>query len=140
MDGGLRFKAWASVALTVQPATWNNQALVPVYVVKGADEFIAFCKEALGAEEILRMPGPGGSVMHGELKVEETIVWVTDSIKEPPTSAAAAVKVSNCDAVFDKALSLGATIVFPPSTPSWGGRWARVVDKWGNGWTFMTPP
>jgi uncharacterized glyoxalase superfamily protein PhnB len=113
--------------------------LTTVFCVKGADEFIGFCKEALGAEVRRRMPAPDGSVMHADLQIGDTIFWVTDSIKEPPTVSGTTYFVEDCDAVFERAVRMGATSVFPPTAPPWGGRWARVVDKWGNAWTFSTP-
>src|SRR5262245_61331302 len=114
-------------------------AITTVFCVKGADEFITFCKDVLGAEERLRRTGPNGVVIHADLQVGDTIFWVTESIKDPPTSAGTAFFTNECDAVFEKALRKGATTVFPPTTPSWGGRWARVADKWGNSWTFSAP-
>jgi uncharacterized glyoxalase superfamily protein PhnB len=43
------------------------------------------------------------------------------------------------DRVFQNAVKAGATVVFPPADTPWGGRWARVQDKWRNSWTFTTP-
>jgi PhnB protein len=112
--------------------------LTAVFCVKGADAFIAFCKEALGAHERMRRPAPDGSVMHADLAIGDTIFWVTDAIKDPPTSSASACFVNDCDAVFEKAVRMGAKPVFPPMDTAWGTRWARIVDPWGNQWTFTT--
>jgi uncharacterized glyoxalase superfamily protein PhnB len=118
----------------------DYHAVTLVFNVKGADEFIMFCTEALGAEERMRRPGPNNSVMHADVKLGDTIVWVSDAIKDPPTSAAIVYSVPDCDATFERAVRLGANPVFPPSNPPWGGRWARVEDRWGNSWTFTTRP
>jgi uncharacterized glyoxalase superfamily protein PhnB len=82
---------------------------------------------------------PRSGYAHADLQVGDTIFWVTDSIKEPPTSSGTTVFTTECAAAFERAISKGATTVFPPKTPPWGGQWARVEDKWGNSWTFMTP-
>jgi uncharacterized glyoxalase superfamily protein PhnB len=113
--------------------------ITTVFCVKGADEFITFCKDVLGAEERQRRSGPNNSVIHADLQAGDTIFWVTDSVKDPPTIAATVFFTTECEAVFEKAIARGAKVVFAPNTPPWGGRWARVEDKWGNGWTFTTP-
>jgi PhnB protein len=113
-------------------------AITVVFNVKGAADFIAFCVGALGAEEIMRRSRPDDTVIHADLKLGDTIFWVSDAIKDPPTSIAIAHFVSNCDATFHEAVQLGAKAVFPPAQPPWGGRWARVEDAWGNQWTFVT--
>lgn len=40
-------------------------------VVRNAHQAIAFYKQAFGAEELNRMPGPDGKVMHAEMKIGE---------------------------------------------------------------------
>ena len=115
------------------------QQVTAVFCVKGASEFIEFCKAVLGAHERMRRSGPNESVVHADLEVGDTVFWVTDSIKDPPTTSGSVFFTSDCDAAFAKALELGATEVFAPTPPPWGGRWARVQDKWGNVWTFSTP-
>jgi PhnB protein len=113
----------------------DYHSLTPVFNVKGADEFIAFCKAALGAEELTRRPAPNGAVIHVDLRIGDTVVMVSDAIKEAPTSSAMAYWVSDCDKTFEAALCAGAAAVFSPTDMPWG-RWARVTDKWGNSWTF----
>ena len=44
-------------------------SLTPYLVVKGAAEAIEFYTKAFGATEMMRMPGPGGKIMHAELKI-----------------------------------------------------------------------
>jgi uncharacterized glyoxalase superfamily protein PhnB len=112
--------------------------ITTVFCVKGADEFITFCKEVFGAEERVRRSGPNNAVIHADLQVGDTIFWVTDSIRDAPTTSATVFFTSDCDAVFEKAMRHGATTVFAPTMPPWGGRWARVQDRWGNTWTFTT--
>jgi uncharacterized glyoxalase superfamily protein PhnB len=123
----------------IPPPPNDYHTITTVFCVQGADKFIAFCKQALGAEERMRRPGPNNSVMHADLKLGDTIFWVTDSINDPPTQAATVFFVNDCDTVFAKAISLGARAVFQPTDTAWGRRWARIEDRWGNFWTFTTP-
>jgi PhnB protein len=112
--------------------------LVAVYCVKGADEFLTFLKEGLGGEALSVRRAPDESVMHADVKIGDTVVWVTESVKEPATSSAAAYFVRDCDATFDAAVRAGAKVLFPPKDMPWGHRLGRVEDRWGNGWTFAT--
>ena len=53
------------------------RTVTPHMVIKNAGEAMEFYKRAFGAEELCRMPGPDGkSVMHGELKIGDSIVMI----------------------------------------------------------------
>lgn len=121
-----------------QPAV-AYATITTVFIVKGADEFITFCTEGLGAEVLRKVPGPDNSVMHADLRFGDSTVMVTDSIKDAPTTTAISLRTPDCDALFRRAIAAGATEVFPPKDTTFGIRWARVVDRWRNGWTFATP-
>jgi PhnB protein len=108
-----------------------------VFNLKGAEAFIDFCKGALGAVERLRRAQPDGTIVHADLQLGDTVFWVSEAVNDAPTVVAVAHFVDACDGVFERATRLGARAVFPPSSPPWGGRWARVVDEWGNQWTFV---
>jgi PhnB protein len=113
-------------------------AVSPSYVVKGAHEFIEFCKKVLGAEERMRMPGPDNTIMHCELQVQDSVVMVSDAGQEAPTHSATFYYVTDCDATFNKAIAAGAKALMPPANQFWGDRFARFEDKWGNRWGVAT--
>src|SRR5216683_1097609 len=50
----------------------------PYLVMKGAADAIEFYKKAFGAVELVRMPGPGGSVMHAEIKIGDSPIMLAD--------------------------------------------------------------
>jgi PhnB protein len=112
--------------------------LTPVYNVKDASAFIAFCVEVMGAEVLSRQPTPDGFVMHADLKFGDCIVMVSDAVREPPSTSLTSLIVADVDGIHDRAVRAGARSVFDPKPTPWGKRWARVVDAWGNGWTFTT--
>jgi PhnB protein len=117
-----------------------EQAITPVYLVKGAEEFLSFCTQVLGAQESSRVTGPDSAVMRAELRFAGSAVIVTESIKDPPTAAAALFDVQDCDAMFERAVRAGAKPLLEPRDMPWGHRWARIEDRWGNRWTFATRP
>lgn len=116
--------------------------------VKKCSEAIEFYKKAFGAEELARMPGPDGqSVMHGELKVGDSIIMLNDEfpkhhIKSPQTLNGSTFSihlyVEDADGLFDRAREAGATVVMPPVDMFWGDRFAQVVDPYGHSWSIAT--
>jgi PhnB protein len=57
-------------------------SLTPYLVIKGAAEAIEFYKKAFGAVETVRMPGPGGRIMHAEVKIGNTMLMLSDENAE----------------------------------------------------------
>ena len=57
-------------------------SLTPYLVVKGAAEAIEFYAKAFGATEMMRMPGPGGRIMHAELKIGNSVLMLSDENPE----------------------------------------------------------
>jgi PhnB protein len=49
---------------SVKPVPDNFHTATPSLVVRDAAAAIDFYKKAFGAEEIMRMPGPDGRIMH----------------------------------------------------------------------------
>ena len=49
-------------------------SVTPAIVVRGAADAIEFYKRAFGAEELSRMPGPDGTIVHAEIKIGDSIV------------------------------------------------------------------
>ena len=117
--------------------------VTPGLAVRGADKFIAFAKKAFGAKEVMRMPGPGGSLMHAELVIGDSQVMVGDEVPGMGNRSASAlggtpvtlyIYVENCDAIFKKAVAAGASVRMPMENMFWGDRMGQVVDPFGNTW------
>jgi PhnB protein len=66
--------------------------VTPYLTVRGADLAITFYKNAFGAEELMRMPGPDGkSIMHAEIKIGDSRIFLSEEFLEtgvPFTSVA----------------------------------------------------
>ena len=48
--------------------------------MKGAAGAIAFYKKAFGAKEVMRMPGPKGTIGHAEIQVGDSRIMLADVI------------------------------------------------------------
>jgi uncharacterized glyoxalase superfamily protein PhnB len=117
-------------------------------VVRDAAKAIEFYKEALGAEELVRLPSPDGSwILHSELKIGNSIIFVTDEFpggaQKAPTSLGGTpisfnLYVDNADASFERAVSAGAVSIMPVAEMFWGDRWGMVADPFGHQWAFAT--
>lgn len=121
--------------------------LTPHLVVRGAAEAIDFYKKAFGAEETFRMPGPGGRLMHAELRIGNSALMLADEAPEwgsngPATIGGSPVTLSmyveDCDKVYDQAVAAGATVKMPVADMFWGDRYGQLVDPFGHIWAICT--
>jgi PhnB protein len=113
---------------------------------------IEFYKKAFGAKERMRMPGPGGKIVHAELQVGSSRIMVNDEMppmpnqpgvfKSPKAAGAATsalfLYVPNVDKVFERAVQAGCTVRMPPTDMFWGDRFGQVMDPYGHGWGMAT--
>lgn len=131
----------------VKPIPKGSHSVTPGLSVSNADAFVKFCKKAFGAKELLRLKGPGGSIMHAELLIgdsqvmvgDESPAWGTKSAKTlGGTPVSLYIYTENCDAMFKKAVAAGATIKMPLTDMFWGDRYGQVEDPFGNLWGIAT--
>lgn len=120
--------------------------VTPHLCVQGAARAIEFYRKAFGAEELFRLPGPDGKLMHAEIKIGDSIVMLGDEFPEmcPEPYAKGNLPVtihlyvSDCDAVFRRATEAGAKPTMPPQDMFWGDRYATVRDPFGHNWSIAT--
>ena len=130
------------------PVPEGYHSLTPHLIIKNAGAAIDFYKKAFGATEIMRMPGPGGKVMHAELKIGDSMLMLADEFPEygckgPESYGGSSVTVHlyvpDVDALFDRAVAAGATPLSPPADQWYGERVASVKDTMGITWTMARP-
>jgi PhnB protein len=131
----------------VKPIPDGMHTVTPHLIVKGAGEALEFYKTALGAEEVLRMPGPDGRVMHAEFKIGDSLVFMCEEYpdmgcKSPLALGGSPVTlnlaVADCDAAFNRAVGAGATVRMPPADMFWGDRFGKLTDPFGHAWGLAT--
>jgi len=128
------------MATQVKPIPDGFHSITPYLVVDGAEKIIRFMKDAFGAQAVFEpMMAPNGKVMHGEFKIGDSIVMISDSSERAkPTSTMLYVYVPNVDAVFQKAVKAGATPEQEPTNQFYGDRSGGVRDPAGNHWHIAT--
>lgn len=116
------------------PPTYNQ--LMPYLIVKGTHDFIKFMKDVFDAREQMIVPTEDGSVMHGELRVGESVIMFAESGGQfPVMNAGMFIYVDDADTRYQKALAAGAKTV-PGQEPADKeyGRACGVMDPFGNTW------
>ena len=97
--------------------------VIPYLVIDGAARAIEFYRDVFGAEEVMRMPGPGGKIGHAEIKLGDAHIMLADEHPEmgfrSPTSiggtpVSVMIYVENADRVFDAAVQRGSKVVESP--------------------------
>jgi PhnB protein len=136
---------------TQKPVPDGQRSVTPHLVVRGAARAIDFYKEALGAEEVMRMPAPDGKLMHAQLRIGDSNVFLVDDFDEPreegmgsperlgATTVTIHLFVPDVDAAVERAAAAGAKVVLPPSDMFWGDRYGRIRDPFGHSWSIATP-
>ena len=122
-------------------------AITAYLSVTGAAKAIDYYQKALGAKVRLRMDGPGGSVMHSELEIGDSLFMLADespmSLCRSPASVGGStvglfVYVENVDATFKQALAAGGKEVRPLQDQFYGDRTGSFEDPFGHRWTLGT--
>lgn len=132
---------------STQPIPPGFRTVTPSLVVRNASEAIEFYKKALGAEEIMRMAGPDGMIGHAELKIGDSIIFLSDEYpamgsKSPQTlggvSGSLYLYVEDVDQAFQRAIDAGGKASMPVTDMFWGDRFGSFVDPYGQTWCLST--
>jgi PhnB protein len=124
--------------MAVNPIPAEYGAVTPYLVVEGASGLIEFAKQTFGAQEIMRMPGPGGTIGHAEIRLGDRIIMLADAGPENPArSAALVLYVNDCDATYGKGLEMGGVKEMEPEDQFYGDRRAGV-QAFGVSWWIHT--
>jgi PhnB protein len=120
--------------------------IAPWLSVPNSAQAVNFYKSAFGATEAYRLEDPGGGVV-SKLSVDGAEFWLSDESPEhgnfsPESLGGGSVRmiltVADPDAVFERALKAGATVVFPVGE-EYGWRLGRLTDPFGHHWEIGRP-
>jgi PhnB protein len=131
----------------VKPVPDGVPVVMPMLVCRDASAAIDFCKTVFGAVEMLRRPGPDGTVAHAMMAIGGAMFmieaeWPTLSSRAPQADGSSPVViyvyVEDVDAVMERAVAGGAKVLLPVKNQFWGDRTGRIVDPSGHVWTVST--
>lgn len=114
------------------PPQYNR--LMPYLIIPHAAQFIDFMKQVFGATEQMRVPGEEGTVMHGEIRLGETVIMLAEaSLQFPAKPAGMFIYVEKLQEVYEKAIQAGAVSIMEPVQKDYGFT-CGFSDPFGNDW------
>ena len=135
------------MANRVSPVPEGYHTVTPYLIVDGGAAAIDYYKRAFGAEELVRMPGPGGKVMHAEIQIGDSRIMLADEFPEmsflsPQTVGGSAVMihlyVEDVDTTANRAVGAGAKVTRPIADQFYGDRGGQIEDPFGHKWYVAT--
>jgi PhnB protein len=133
------------MAKTVDAKPAHLHTITPYLTIKDAHKAMDFYKKAFGAEELMKMDGPDGKLMHGEIKIGDSVLFLGDECAERGklgpqsrggSTSSLMVYFENVDEAFDKAVKAGCTVEMPLTDMFWGDRFGSLVDPFGQAWAL----
>ena len=127
----------------VNPIPEGFHTTTPRMFVRGAADAIEFYQRAFGANELGRSADPSGKIVNAEIRVGDSNISLAE---ESPASGSHSpqslggttmliiLNVEDADAVWERATSAGAEVIFPLEDQVYGYRQGRLKDPFGHLW------
>jgi len=115
------------------------RTITPYFTVHDASGFMGFLVAAFNARVILDKRYDNNTVQHARVQIGDSVIMLNESTEAYPVNVSQThLYVANADAVFAKAIQLGANSLMEPNTRSHGDRMAGIKDPFGNIWWIAT--
>jgi len=125
------------MATNYKPQGYNSAS--PYLTVADASRTIEFLVKALDAVELRRIPGGEGKIVHAEVRIDDTVIMLSDGAPGwPPIASHVHVYVPDVDATYRRALAAGATSVQEPVKKEDEDKRGGVRDAGGTTWWIAT--
>jgi len=133
--------------MATKPIPDGYHTATPYLIIKNATKAIEFYKQAFGAKETMRFPGPDGKIGHAEIRVGDSAIMMADEfpekgVRSPESFGGSPVMillyVEDVDAVTARAIAAGAKSVRPVQDQFYGDRSGTIADPFGHVWTIST--
>jgi uncharacterized glyoxalase superfamily protein PhnB len=135
------------MAKATSPIPAGFHSLTAHLCIPGAAKYIDFLKSAFGAEEISQSPGPGGKLLHAQVRIGDSFLMFSDDFGAdmglPPLAQGRLpfhlnLYVPDADATWAQALAAGCQVTMPIGDQFWGDRYGQVRDPFGIHWAIGT--
>ena len=135
------------MAGNVKAVPEGTHTITPHIVVQDASRAIEFYRKAFGAEVEGVHRAPNGKVMHAELRIGDSRIFMADEFPDmgghctsPKTLGGTTITLNlyseNVDKLFNQAVAAGATVTMPLANQFWGDRYGQVKDPFGHAWAL----
>ena len=131
----------------VKPVPDGYTTATPYLTIRGAAKAIEFYKQAFSAQELFRMPGPDGKIMHAEILIGDSHIMLADESPKGETKSPQSLNgstsgiflyVEDVDTLFKQAQKAGAKETQPLENMFWGDRFGKLTDPFGHRWMLAT--
>jgi PhnB protein len=118
------------------------------FVVRDVERACAWYGEVFGAIETSRVTLPDATVMTADLRIGDAVIAIGRELPQwgvlspeslGGTYGALHVRVDDVDAVWDSAMTGGATPFEPVHDAFWGVRTGQLIDPFGHRWALDQP-
>lgn len=132
---------------SASPIPPGYHTVTPYLAIRDAAKAIEFYKNAFDATEVMRVPGPNGSIGHAEIEVGDSRIMLADEhpdmgFVEPQTLGGSSITihlyVEDVDNVFGKGIQAGAKTLRPVQDQFHGDRSGSFEDPFGHVWYIAT--
>jgi len=133
--------------MSVRPIPEGLHTITPHIVCADANSAIDFYKKAFDAVECARFPGPDGKLMHGAIRIGDSMLMLGEEMPAwgalgpnalKGTPVVLALYVPDVDASVAKAVAAGCTVTVPVADMFWGDRYGQISDPYGHRWSLAT--
>src|SRR5690606_12889313 len=130
-----------------QPDALGMHTVTPHMVCAGGGAAIDFYKKAFNAEEVARFLTPQGKLMHGCIRIGDSLIMIADEFPEWGSLGPNALKgssvtihlnVADADKQCQRAVEAGCEVAMPLEDMVWGDRYGVVKDRFGHTWSSAT--
>jgi len=125
--------------MNVNPIPEGFHTITPYLHVQDVANLIGFLTHAFGAKILKSSKLADGIVINAQLQIGDSMIELSEVRGDfQPMPSAMHLYVEDTDAVYKKAVEVGAMSVMEPSTQFYGDREAFVIDPSGNHWYIAT--
>ncbi len=127
------------------PIPRGFHTVTPSLAVVGGVAALEFYKAAFGAKELMRNTTPDGMLVHGRLRIGDSIVLLSDVFQgsdrvAPSTMEATTVTLhlysTDVESLWNRAVAAGAKVTMPLADQYWGERYGHLQDPFGHHWSL----
>ncbi len=132
---------------TVKSKPEGMHTLTPHIICADANAAMDFYIKAFNAVEVFRLQGPDGTLMHGSLRIGDSMLMLGEEAPKwgslgPKSLNGSPVFIhlhaDDVDAAMAHAAAAGAKITMPAADMFWGDRYGQLEDPFGHRWSVAT--
>jgi PhnB protein len=127
------------------PVPRGFHTVTPSLAVVGGVAALEFYKNAFGAKELMRETTPEGKLVHGRIRIGNSLVLLSDVFEGSDRTSPSMVGTTtvtlhlystDVETLWNRAVAAGAKVTMPLADQYWGERYGHLVDPFGHHWSL----